>query len=75
MTAGEQTVSKNALTMAVLIAIVLTAIIVGSIVFAWQNSEARKDQIFMQELQEQERRNLDQQMDILKGSKENVESR
>lgn len=65
MAGGEQTVSKNTLTLAVFISVVLTAIIVGSVVFAWQNSEARKDQIFMQELQEQERRGLEDQLEML----------
>lgn len=68
MAGGEQTVSKNTLTLAVFIAIVLTAIIVGSVVFAWQNSEARKDQVFRQQLQEEELKSLTEQMEILKAS-------
>lgn len=63
----QATVSKNALVVAVLISVVLTAVIVGSIVFAWQNSEDTEDTIFEQQLLETETESLEDQLDIVTG--------
>jgi len=58
-------VTRSALIVAVLISIILTAVIVGSIVFAWQNSEVTKDDLFRHELLKTETDSLQDQMDIV----------
>lgn len=68
--AQEATVTKNALVVAVLISVVLTAVIVGSIVFAWQNSDVTDDELFRQELLKTETSSLETQLDIVGGEQQ-----
>ena len=58
-------VSKSALVIAVVLSVALTAIIVGSIVFAWQNSASTEDDIFRQELLDTEGEGLEDQIELM----------
>lgn len=58
----SSTVSKNTLIFSIVISTFLSAMIVGSVVFAWQNSEERKSQIFTQQLLLIERGQLELQL-------------
>lgn len=68
---SADTVSKNVLVIAVMLAVVLTAVIVGSIVFAWQNSASTEDDIFRQELLETEGSSLENQRKLLAPEEQN----
>lgn len=61
----ENTVSRGALVVSVLLAVILTSVIVGSITFAWQNSRVTHDDLFRQQLLETETNSLERQIDIV----------
>lgn len=64
-TKDKSTVSKSVLFVSVCIAIILTAIIVGMITFAWQNGQLTNDDLFRQQLLQTETDSLEKQMNTL----------
>lgn len=59
---------------AVLAGAFLSAVIIGALVFAWRDAENRQNLLFREQLLEQERRSLEEQMRILRPG-ENEEER